>query len=67
MSTLAQISFLVQLRACDDELAKREGWSQLQEGMDGLAAKGVGPQGVEFDDVGNIVKLDIRFSNITGE
>ena len=66
MSTLAQISSLVQLRACDDKLVKWKGWGQLREGMDGLAAKGVGPRGVEFDDVGNIVKLDIGYSNVTG-
>ena len=66
MNTSAQTSFLIQLRDSSSDLAKRERWGQLREGMDHLAAKHVGPEGVEFDAVGNVVKLDISSTNVTG-
>ena len=63
--TTAQISTLIRLDSANS--TSQLGWSKLQEGMDGKAAKRISPAGVEFDDDGNVIKLDVSNKGLEGE
>ena len=67
MSTSSQVSFFIQLRDSDSTLSARQGWGRLTEGMDDKAMKSLALQGVGFDASGNVIRLDLSSSKITGK
>ena len=67
MSTSRQVSFFIQLRDSNSTFSARKGWNRLTEGMDDQAAKCLNLHGVEFDDSGNVIGLDLSNSEIIGK
>jgi hypothetical protein len=67
MSTSSQVSFFIQLRDSDSTLSARKRWGRLTEGMDDKAMKCLALQGVDFDASGNVIRLDLSKSRITGK
>ena len=67
MSTSRQVSLFIQLRDSDSTLSARQGWGRLTEGTDDKAMKSLALQGVDFDASGNVIRLDLSESRITGK
>ena len=46
---------------------QKRNWDKLWTGMDGKAAKAVAPEGVTFDDDGNVIIINLAGCGLTGE
>ena len=62
-----QIAALLQLATNNAKFKHKENWDKLTADMDGKVAKEVAPEGVTFDDEGNVTEISLCYCFLTGE